>query len=399
VEPKLIASAICSRKAFDTLTSLNVEEELSAIGKQVWKRLVAYYQRDPAAQAADSALILAALSREIPMHAEKFEAVFNNLPTDVSPSNVVDYYVSTKLSNLSLEIRGALEKSEVDKARSLMTSYDAVASGRIQETKEDDYDVAIGMSAHELVVAYKKGSEFVILPKELGDILAGLLPGDHILVYAPPEVGKSAVAINMAAGLANSGKRVLYIGNEDPKERMVSRFINRFSGLTLKEILDNPDRADAVAKKRGYDNLIFVKLSPGSLEDVKKLCLKYKPDVCIVDQLPNLRSAGKEPGKTELLEHLAYHVRMFYAEHKILGISLSQADEKAIGKMMLTIKDVYYSNIGVQGQVDVMIGVGMTHDMAATGRRYLNVVKNKAGGEHRGLMVSIDTTLSKISTL
>jgi hypothetical protein len=156
----------------------------------------------------------------------------------------------------------------------------------------------------------------------------------------------------------------------------------------------------ALARKRGWDNLTFVHMSPGTVAQVQSLILEHKPDAVIIDQLSNLiLGKGKEPEKTQLLEKLAYAMRMFYSRHKIAGISMAQADEKAIGKLYLTIKDVYYSNIGVQGQTDAMIGIGMNHEYDVMNRRVLNITKNKLGGEHKAIIVQLDKKISAFKSV
>lgn len=57
---------------------------------------------------------------------------------------------------------------------------------------------------------------------------------------------------------------------------------------------------------------------------------------------------------------------------------------------------MYYSNIGVQGQADVMIGVGMDKNYESKGLRWLNVVKNKASGLHAGCRVKLNWPISKL---
>lgn len=401
MESKLLAAMIDSRDAYVTLTKLGVDNDLSQLAKQIYKRIQSYYGRDDNASFVDKDILLSALSREMPAHADKFKHALDNLP-EVSTANVLDCLVNTRLSNLSIDMRACMDKGDTIKAAELMQEYITLSKEGITDSqdKSASYSVRNGVASSELLKVFGDGVAYNILPKELGEIIKGLIPGDHILIYASPEVGKSAVAINMAAGLCYQGKRVLYVGNEDPEERMLLRFKSRFSGMTVEQVSSHQQQADERASKYGYNNLFFVRLYPGTPQDVMNLCLQIKPDVCIVDQLVNLQFiGGKEPPKTELLERLAYIMRMFYSKHRILGISLSQADEKSIGREYLELRNVYYSNIGVQGQCDVMIGVGMTPAMEHHGHRCLNVVKNKACGEHTFIHVELDHKLSKLKTI
>jgi hypothetical protein len=185
---------------------------------------------------------------------------------------------------------------------------------------------------------------------------------------------------------------VLYIGNEESAAMYMIRMLCRFTQWDAEEVEADREGAMELARSRGWKNLTFVHLTPGSIAQVQALILEHKPKVCIIDQLPNLilGGKGKEPEKTQLLEKLAYQMRMFYSRHKVAGVSMSQADEKSIGKLYLTIRDVYYSNIGVQGQCDAMVGIGMNAAYEASGRRVINITKNKLGGEHIHFTVQLN---------
>ena len=400
MEGRLLAAAIASRTAYDSIQQLGAHNDLTELGKQLWKRLAAYYERDISATSADTELLLEQLVRAHPAHQEKFEALISNLPS-VSPPNVVDYCKEHRLSCLGLAIQNALDKSDSDKAGPLMEEY--ITLQKVGFTSKAGGIVGAkvyqGVSSHQLKEELNKGSGLKLYPSSLSKIVYDILPGDHILVYAAPETGKSLTAITMACGFAYQKKKVLYIGNEDPAMRMIGRIKSCLSGMTKEQRDANPDECDARAKARGFDNIVFVELSPGSLRDVEQLIAEHKPDVCVVDQVLNLSIGGKEPSKTEMLEHVCQRLRMLYKSTGVIGVSISQASETAINKLQLSIKDVYYSNIGVQGQVDVMIGVGMNGDFEASGRRYLNVTKNKASGKHLGCTVRANFGISKLEDL
>lgn len=398
MEGKLLSAAIASRSAYDKIVTLDGADGLTEVAKQIWKRIAQYYSADVDATMVDLDILRERIVRAHPSHREIFESILDNLPS-VSPPNVVEYVKENKLACLSLEIHAAIEKCANEKASELMRQWLQLYDVGFTEggSSDDLFNVLTNVSAASLSEALQAGSKFKLYPLGLNKIVSGLLPGDHILVFAAPETGKSATGITLACGFAYSGLKVLYCGNEDPAMRMVGRIKSCLSGMTAAEMAENPKKADVIAAKRGYGNIIFKSLSPGSTDDIKRLCKHFKPDVCIVDQVLNLHLSGsKDPGNTERLEKVCQMLRTLYKETGILGISISQADDKARGKLMLGIENVYYSNIGVQGQVDVMIGVGMDKNFEAKSMRWLNVVKNKASGQHLGCRVRLDWRVSKL---
>jgi KaiC/GvpD/RAD55 family RecA-like ATPase len=400
MEKEILTTAMKARDNYALLSKLIAEGDLSGLAKTIFEEIGKYYSLDPHANEVAPPLLLEKLRTSRPEHAEKWENALGTLP-DVSDINLLDHLTKVRLRSLALQLATALDTGRDGEVDSLMAEYSQTKELGILPTEEDEIKVFQGASVSDITQAFSVENVIPIYPKALGDIFGGgAVRGDHMLIFAPPECGKSAVAINMACGMAANGYGVLYVGNEDPAERMVMRILSRLSGMTQSQILVSPDEAEARAKARGYERITFVELAPGSTDDIKVLCEKYKPDVCVVDQLSNLILSGhKDSGKTEKLEKLAYEMRMFYKRNKIFGISLSQASEKAIGKLMLDIQDVFYSNIAVQGQVDIMIGIGMNSDYEAQRRRYLNVIKNKVNGEHRGISVTISPLLSKITAV
>jgi hypothetical protein len=261
-------------------------------------------------------------------------------------------------------------------------------------------EVFKGAKVKDFSNTFEQGNRIKLLPASLNAIFGGgIIPGNHVLFYATPNMGKTATAITEAFAVAYQGLKVVYCGNEDPAPSYMMRLKSRFSGMTEEEMLLDPDAADAKADKNGWDNLVFTHMPSGTLQELHALVLKEEATVVILDQLHNMRMGegkGKSLEGTQLLTQLAYEHRMFLSKRGIAGISFTQADDKAIGKLLLDLKNVYYSNIGVQGQTDVMIGIGCNAEYEAMGRRVFNVTKNKVTGEHTHVVVQLHHKLSSI---
>jgi KaiC/GvpD/RAD55 family RecA-like ATPase len=404
-ERTVIAALIQSREAYDSITPYHEEEDFSDMGALVFKEVDKYYCRDDTATSMDKEILLTRLIRAYPKASDKFTAFVESLTT-VSVANILDDYRSMKSDSLGELVGGYLMAGEHGKAAELLDKYNLLQAEGLQREGGDSPVVYSDADVAEFGESVSKANRIPIAPKELNRLLGGgLIPGSHTLVYAPPEVGKTAFAINTAYSIAcnkksREGDRCLYIGNEESADMYLNRLLCRFTQWDIDTVLADKPAAMALARKRGWKNLIFVHLSPGSIQQVQKLVLEHKPKVVIIDQIHNLiLGKGKEPEKTQLLERLAYTMRMFYSRHKIAGISFSQADEKAIGKLYLTIKDVYYSNIGVQGQTDAMIGIGMNDNFKAMNRRCLCITKNKLGGEHGNVIVQLYNKISAYKSL
>ena len=394
-ETKIIAAIMQDRAAFSTVQSYYESSDLSDLGELIYKEVRLYYKRDDKAQHVDKACVLGRLERKFPKHADKFKRVISRL-RDVSVDNVLEDYRQVKRKALAEKAGSLLMAGKFEEAVPLLEKFNSLED--MQQGNDSAPIVYQDAEASEFCESLELKNRIPIAPTKLNDELGGgLIAGCHVLVYAPPECGKTAMAINLAYSIAVKGRVVMYVGNEESAAMYLNRMLCRFCRWPLAKVLANKDDAMVLARTRGWKNLIFIHMSPGSITQVQELALEHKPEVVIIDQLSNLTLGhGKEPEKTQLLEKLAYAMRIFYSRTKIAGISMSQADEKAIGKLYLTIKNVYYSNVGVQGMCDVMIGMGMDDNYQRMGRRVLNLTKNKLGGTHNAVIVQLLNEISMI---
>ena len=118
---------------------------------------------------------------------------------------------------------------------------------------------------------------------------------------------------------------------------------------------------------------------------------KHNPDVVVVDQLRNLIARGKVT-KTEALENIAKELRGIFKEKDVVGVSVTQAGDSATDKAVLTMGDVDYSNTGIPGACDVMIGLGMDPN----GNTFATLAKNKISGNHSTVAITLDNEMCNV---
>ena len=63
-------------------------------------------------------------------------------------------------------------------------------------------------------------------------------------------------------------------------------------------------------------------------------------------------------------------------------MSVTQAGESAQNKLVLSMGDVEWSNTGIPGAADLMIGIGLDDEYLSTDKRMLSIPKNKVNGRH-----------------
>lgn len=377
---------------------------MSPLGSSLIETVGDYYSKDSATTAVDIDVLLTSLQAKSPLQFEKMEALIDSLPESAA-SNLIDALVAQRLQRIGSEITQAIASNDQSAIDSLVGERTVVRELGMQAGGDEDplFKVYQGAHLNELTDDLREGAGFKLLPGLLDDIVFNLLPGDHIAIYGMVNRGKSLCGIQVACDFAYEGKRVLYIGNEDPAKRMIIRIICNLVGAPLKEVQEDEDGFTEDALDNGYDNIIFKELAPGSINDVRKLLEHFEPDVCVIDQarniVPNKTGKGNEAGN---LEAIFRELRMLYKEKRVIGVSVTQAGDKdAQGKPLaqkvkLEQNDIADSKYGVAAQLDVMIGVGATEAMVNQGQLYLNVCKNKASGIHDGVQGYIDIFTSSI---
>jgi archaellum biogenesis ATPase FlaH len=391
MEQKILSALIHNRGAYDKLNYvLSKHEILSDQGAIIYESIAHFYENDSGAGNVDVEWLQQRLARKYEKHADMFVDLVHGMEP-VSTENIIEEFLELRKKRVGEKLAGALLGDD-SKVAELLQQYQELDDC---EDIEEDASVYECMGAEELLQVFSPENVIPIYPKALNEKLGGGLPrGGHMIIFARPEAGKTLTAVNMTAGMAHANRRVQYFGNEDPAKLVLLRIVSRLTGLTREQINADPHAATQLALERGYGNIRFVSMAPGTIADVRKHILEYKPDVVILDQMTNLNH--KNLSKTEKFEEIAYRMRMLLKEMDIAGISFCQAGESAEGKLMLDMDDVYFSNTGIAAQADVMVGIGFNSEYASMSRRYLSLPKNKIGGDHEGVPVTIEPSISRM---
>lgn len=398
-EKKILAAAIKSRKAWELLNSNVSPAELGSDTATLLGIVREYYERDSSAQTVDIPLVIASVERSVqnPKHQKMLRTVLETLP-EVSSENLVHEILELKRHNAGLKLASALQRGSKD-LKNLLDDYNqwfTKSADGWWYSDSDEEEVIEKFQVSELVKeSYDPEKLVPILPRSLNDRLGGGARwGHHILVFAPTEMGKTLLLINMLAGWVKAKLPVLYVGNEDPVEDLMMRYINRLTSMTKAEVLAQPDRAQALLEKRGYEHVVFAPLAPGNFTTIRRLVDRYGPKVVVLDQLRNIDVDSEN--RTQALEKAATEARNLAKSKQIVVVSVSQAADSASGKRILTRGDVDGSNIGIPGQMDVMIGLGATEEDEQRNIRWLSFPKNKVSGNHEAIQIEIDPQLSMV---
>lgn len=394
MERHVLGALVQDRESYERLLPVISPDDFSEQGAILYAQINEFYENDPAADHADKDILSSRLQRVYPKHAERLTAALNSLEP-CSAANVVQEYIELRVDRAKERCAQAMLSNDSGEISASIEEYTRWSEASDIEVEQDE-EVLQGHGLGELVQQENDGGKIRLFPSVLNNAIGGGVPPEsHILIYAPPEVGKSQLAITMACGFLTQGKKVLYIGNEDPARNMLYRFYSCITGMDKAELLRDIDAAQDVANRRGFSNLVFISQEGGTIQKLRKQIEDHKPDIVFVDQIMNFTSRGEEGVKA--LESISRGMRAVAKKYKCISVSVHQAAAEAQGKLYLDLGDVYFSNVAVQGAVDVMIGLGATADMLDTPRRMLNIPKNKLSGNHEPVEVTFNKAISRVS--
>jgi archaellum biogenesis ATPase FlaH len=391
---QIVSAIIADRAAYDRLAGRLDPSDFDEFGKLVVKAAHDYYARDPGAGSVELAVLDSALRRAIPnpKQADNVAHYLRDLPHAGSPANIADEYRLLRRYNVGLSLAAELASGgEQEGIDGLLEKYREL--GVEQENDQDK------LTLEELMETVGEGNQIPVLPSRLNvELDGGVLRGHSIVIYGRPESGKTAFAVNMCAGFLQSGLRVLYTGNEEPLRDLQLRFISRLSGVGLSEIKADPEvlRAAVLSDEaRPYEGLLAKHLSTGKVAEVESIVRRKAPDVLVIDQIKNLTVPGVT-NRADCLDQVAGAVRRIGIAYNLVTVMVTQAGDSADGSLMLEQGDVEWSNTGVPGAADLMIGVGVNREYDQQNKRMISLPKNKISGKHPSFNVWTDFAHSKI---
>ena len=227
----------------------------------------------------------------------------------------------------------------------------------------------------------------------LNNSIGVLRRGKFGIAYAYVDTGKSSFGARCSAHWLKQLKEnelLIYAGNEEGLSAIQLRIWQSLLDKDKFWIAQNMQAAkDIVARwtsrLKMFDSIYHI-------ATINKLLEQYHPMVLVVDQVTKLKMPGKKQSKdVEELEAISNFCREKAKEFDTSIFGLTQGTGESHDKLYLELTDMYNSRVGIQGELDYAIGIGMDrkHPENAN-RRYFNVAKNKFG-DHVRFMALFDS--------
>ena len=403
-EQDILAACIVDRNAYETFQLHATTDELTPLGQHWMGRIGSYYSRDGEASGCDIKLLKTlGLQSAGPQHAETLEGYYDSLPVvGASSQNIVASVLEYQRGQAGLQLAALLSNpgTATDKVRELVERYTDLLVACETGLQKLNY-----VELDDLEDIYDPSMIIPLFPKKIMEkklLGGGAMPGHHILIFGRPEAGKSLFSIHQACGIANSGRKVLYCGNEESVKTHTVRAACNLANRNLSDYSSNSKEIVEIARKRGLENITFLDMDPGTLPELEMALRDVQPDAFVVDQVAGLEIGDSNP--VNAVQKAARGVRTLGKRYGAVSISVGQAGDRTeragqLPPTWLSMSDVYGSRTGVPAQVDLMFGLGYDEDMWATDVRAVSMPKNKLGGSHEGFKIRVDIQKSKIRVM
>lgn len=385
-ESNLLAAIALDRSNYNDLARFGLEpKDFSEAGKFLVEAIGEQYGRDHSADQMSLDILRAQLTRrfgEGSMATSILDFVAS-WPEDVSGINVIEEYRLLRLGRVSTTLATLLATGQHgDETATLLDKYKVLSTGKEGTGEKARLDLDDFVE--------EEGQRIEVSPKSLNEYIGGgVLPGHNIVVYGRPDSGKSLFALNQAAFALRQGKRVLYVANEEPSADITRRLLSRLANIDIERLRDREALAWALDKAgEDYENWHLLHRAGCTARDISRQAAIVQPDLLVVDQLKNV--ATSVDNRALQLDTLARQVRELGIEHDCVTMSVTQAGDSAHMKLVLAMNDVEWSNTGIPGAADLMIGIGLDEEYLATDKRMLSIPKNKANGRHGAFPVWIN---------
>ena len=329
---------------------------------------------------------------------EQLSELIEDIKETQEPSKEIADDIVKILSERDVAQRIAVEATEIFNGKpadfnTILSMIEKYKTGLPSE-KLDAVTNDISELIEKLNVVSKWQFNLTVLKNNIG----GIGPGNLMIAFARPEVGKTAFWVSLVSapyGFAEQGAKVHAFINEEPAVRTQMRAISCFTGYNKEQITENPSDVQTEWGKI-KDNIKMIDTVDWTLDDIDSHCEKHKPDIIVIDQLDKVNVKGTFARTDEKLRAIYTGAREIAKRRECVVIAISQASADAHNRDHISFDMMENSKTGKAAEADLIIGIGnRTSNDPTNNMRVLNISKNKITGWHGDPSCIIDKYLSR----
>ena len=329
---------------------------------------------------------------------EQFSELVEDIKETTEPSEAIAKDIVNIMAERDVAQRIAIEATEIFNGKP--AEFDII-NKIIEDHKKglpEEKMESVTDNIEDLIRQLNVTSKWQFNLMRLKENISGVGPGNLVIVFARPEVGKTAFWVSLVAGpngFAEQGAKIHAFINEEPAVRTQMRAINCFTGLNREQVSENIDEAYE-EWKRIKDNIEMIDTVDWTVQDIDRHCEKYNPDIIVIDQLDKIGITGSYARTDEKLRAVYTSAREIAKRRNCVVIAISQASADAHNRNSISFDMMENSKTGKAAEADLIIGIGSNTTADPTNdARILNVSKNKITGWHGDPACVIDRYISR----
>ena len=329
---------------------------------------------------------------------EQFSELVEDIKETTEPSEAIAKDIVNIMAERDVAQRIAIEATEIFNGKP--AEFDII-NKIIEDHKKglpEEKMESVTDNIEDLIKQLNVTSKWQFNLMRLKENISGVGPGNLVIVFARPEVGKTAFWVSLVAGpngFAEQGAKIHAFINEEPAVRTQMRAINCFTGLNREQVSENIDEAYE-EWKRIKDNIEMIDTVDWTVQDIDRHCEKYNPDIIVIDQLDKIGITGSYARTDEKLRAVYTSAREIAKRRNCVVIAISQASADAHNRNSISFDMMENSKTGKAAEADLIIGIGSNTTADPTNdARILNVSKNKITGWHGDPACVIDRYISR----
>jgi len=209
--------------------------------------------------------------------------------------------------------------------------------------------------------------------------------GDLCAILSFINVGKTTLLVNIAAAAMAKGMNVVYFTFEDGERKIRRRFLQCITGMTVEQLIQDPDRASKMRDR-------FLKKS-GGMVSIKGLLVRQSTvrdawnfvkghqlrtgrpvDLVVTDYADRFRASTANREPRHEWRSIAEDCKAMAMDLDVVHWTASQVQRSRAGEEVVDLEHVAESMGKVEG-ADLVLGVGQKKDEVRTGRMVMTTAK------------------------
>lgn len=179
--------------------------------------------------------------------------------------------------------------------------------------------------------------------KKLDQMTSGFQPGDLVVLAARPSMGKTALALEIAAKVAETGRTVGFFSLEMAAEQLTLRLLSSESGIahqnirnatiTSQEWIELTNVAARLAERKIFIDDTAMLSVMDLRAKARKLKMEHNLGFLVVDYLQLLHSTKKHENRHQEVSEISRSLKALAKELSIPIVALSQLSRAVDGRM------------------------------------------------------------------